>query len=120
MKFSTILTTAFFALFIFTTTTTFATTHLTTEKTTINTKKEYIGDYIVTVNGRATSVENTSGRLPDGATMTLKITKGLQVVFEESGSAARMDIDLNQLSVGTYLLQVITSESIERHILILE
>jgi len=121
MKFSTILTSTFFALFIFASTTTFASLSTpTAEKTTIDAKKELIGDYIVTVSGRSANVENRNGRLPGNATITVKVTKGIQTVFEQSGSAAGMDIDLNELSAGTYLLQIITSEGIERHIIALE
>lgn len=114
MKFSTILTPAFFALFIFINTTTVSAnsdSHLTNvEVKSID--KEDVHE-IITLSGRAAEVRDTeaTNRRSASYTMRVKVMKDSNVMAEAVSNSGEMTLELSHLPAGTYVFAVTTPDS---------
>lgn len=122
MKFSTTLTTAFFALFIFTATTTFANT--TNDLTTPNKKeikdKEDAGETIVTIAGRMAEVTDQEPIITPDYIMQVKVMKGLSVVAQATGNQRTLTLDLNDLAPGSYFFRIQTPNGIQKKLIMID
>ena len=116
MKFSTILTSAFFALFIFTATSVSATdiSMTSNEKAqTLDAKKTVILEIL---GERIDVSTHSSARISGGGNqlMSVKIMKGLQVVAQEATSSTTLSFDIGDFEPGMYLVIVETGSGVER------
>ncbi len=123
MKFSTILTSAFFALFVFTATATFATTTndiTSSDKKEIKKDKEDV-DTIVFISGRTAQVtDRDANRLNVPYFMNVKVMKGLSVVHEDSANTETATFDLSDLDAGGYTMMIQTPTGTQRQLIVLE
>lgn len=122
MKFSTILTSVFFALFIFTTTATFATNN-TSEASKQLIEKEDV-DNIFIISSRTLEVTDRDAeahRSIEGSyTMHVKVMKNLTLMAEGTTNNNTITLDLNDLDAGTYLCIVETSTGTQRKFITIE
>jgi len=115
MKFSTILTSAFFALFIFATTTTTANANYPTTETEIQLDKEETLN-IINIVGRTAEITDTAtntARIPN-YTIQVTVMKNMNVVAEATGNTNTLTMDLSDLDSGNYLFVIRTSSGVER------
>jgi len=116
MKFSTILRSAFFALFIFTATATFATTDTTKGQENVQMDKEDVG-HITTISGRMAEVvddEDDTSRSDAPYTMRVRVMKAGTVFAEASANVGTLTIDLEDLEAGMYLFVIDTPDGTSR------
>jgi|GEM_PF-3267886 len=121
MKFSTILTSTFFVLFIFTATLTVASS---TDINTISNEKVQLVDkvdHIIHIVGRTAQVTgNGAARFPNGYMINVKVMRGMNIMAETSGNTDSVTMDLSNLDSGTYLFVIQTPLGITRKLVILE
>lgn len=115
MKFSIILTSAFFALFIFNATTTFAhTTNLTTSDKKEVKDKEDVDNTIIIAGRTAEVTDQEAITVPETYIMEVKVMKGLSVVAQATGNQRTLTLDLSDLEPGGYFFQIQTPSGIQR------
>ena len=121
MKFSTILTSAFFALFIFISTATFATDYTTGVQENIQSFEKEDVHSIITIGGRIAEVtdEDRSHR-SESYTMHVEVVKGTNVVAEATSNSYTLTLDLNDLEAGSYTFVIRTPTGTERKLVILD
>jgi len=117
MKFSTILTSALFTLFIFTATSVSATDINMTSNEKVQTLDAKKG-VILTILGESIEISaHSAARMSGGneqQVMSVKIMKGLVTVAEETTSSTTLSINISDFQPGMYMVMVQTSTGIAR------
>jgi len=123
MKFSTILRSTIFTLFIFTATATFAhnDSHFTNTEAQINDKEEVHN--IAVISGRMAEVTDSEAdrnRNASSYTMSVKVMKAANVVAEATSNTGFLTLDLEDLEAGIYLFVVTTPDGTSRQFVSLQ
>lgn len=121
MKFSTILTSAFFALFIFTATTpTFANQSDITDCKISLDKEDHHN--IAVISGRMAEVTDTEASTSrnSGYNMTVKVMKGTIIYAEAQANQGSLTLDLAHLPAGVYIFKVTTPNGISTQFVTLD
>ena len=119
MKFSTILTSVFFVLFIFTTTSVSATNITNTPNEKIQTFNKV--DNIIHIVGRTAQVtDREADRQPAGYTISVKVMQGMNVLAEATENVGTVTMDLSSLDSGSYVFVIQTPTGFERRLVRLE
>jgi len=119
MKFSTILTSAIFTLFIFTATTVSATDTNPTSNKKVQTFNKV--DNIIHIVGRTAQViDKDAERQPNGYVINVKVMQGMNVMAEATNNTGTVNMDLSGLNSGAYVFVIQTPTGFERRLVTIE
>jgi len=115
MKFTSILTTALFSLFVLAATTTFA-----AEIPSIETNHQILADEVIIMTGRTAQVSDKTSRLMPNFSMVVEVKQGNDTILRRQFNQPNATLDLDELSVGMYIIVVKTPTEIHEKIVTLK